>query len=108
MGNPEKYGKEGIVKPIEGDSFLVLLDADNSPVTEPVECRFTWREETGWYSCHMLSQHRISVPDGGAFAVAIVDTVGSIIYAHRGIGSPWTVGQEVLINSDPKPPTANM
>jgi hypothetical protein len=87
---------------VEADGFVVLLDENNHPVTQPEPCRFAWYEGHGRFSCHMLSRHEITVPEGGATSIAIVNDEGKLIYAHRSLSGPLESHQELIIEVDPE------
>jgi len=85
---------------IESEGLVVLLDADRNEITTPQPCKFAWSEERGRFACHMRTEHRIALPEGGAMAVAIIDHDGRLLYAHRLLGEIRTSG-ELVIEADP-------
>lgn len=84
----------------EANGFIVLLDRQNQPVTDRQPCRFAWHEGPGSFSCHMLSSHRITVPEEGASAIAVTDDQGQLIYAHRVVGGPLDPFAELIVEID--------
>jgi len=93
--------------PIKAEGQVVLLDADNQPVTEPQPCRFVYDHGPGRYSSfsyHIRTRHSIPVPKGVAVrTVALVDEHG-LVCASRVLPlslDPNPVGQVYTIIPDP-------
>jgi hypothetical protein len=89
----------------EAPGKLVLLDANNHPVTRPEPCVYDWLIGVGRCGFRIRSRHVLTIPEGvAAETLAITDNNGRILWAHPLLAGPLTASQQLHIDPDPAQP----